>query len=220
MLKEPRRGVSKYARPISGEFETLLDYGSMQLNSIGDFRNFVKTAQDDERYFGINFQNLGRQNNTIEYRLANGTIDENTWIENINLFGGLVMASEELSKIKSKSLEELDDEEKKKLVCLEKIKNAEISSKYKLEALLMLVIPEEDREIYRRRYEINGKLIEEEKQIKKSIKEKMAKKSITVKKIEKKIFSDEDKVNGQDYEKNDIIIQRDLLRENPNMEKE
>ena len=41
-----------------------------------------------------------------------------------------------------------------------------------------------------------------------------------IKKIEKKIFSDEDKVNGQDYEKNDIIIRRDLLRENPNMEKE
>ena len=42
---------------------------------------------------------------TVEFRIPNGTIEPETWIENINLFGGIISASEKLNIIQSKSEE-------------------------------------------------------------------------------------------------------------------
>lgn len=217
--ESPRSTVAKFAGPISGSFEESLNGKTVQLESIKDLRAFAKNSQKYERYFGINFQNLGNERNTIEFRLSNGTIDADTWIENINLFGGLVKMSEELAKIQEKTEQDRTHEEKRKIECLEKIKDSTISQEEKLEAVLEIIIPEENRDIYRKRYSTNSKLIEQNIEIKEAITEKTAKKSIDVKKVSKKIFSETKSVTGQDYEENDIIIERDLQRENPSVEK-
>ena len=70
-----------------------------------------RNENDIARYSGINFMNTGSQGkNTIEFRLANGTIDPDTWIENINLFGGLVKSAQELAEIQKKPENERTEE--------------------------------------------------------------------------------------------------------------
>lgn len=182
----PRDGVPNYARPISKNFEEMLAKGTVQLDSIEDLQRFAKKSQINEageidRYFGINFSNLENPN-TIEFRLANGTIDEETWIENINLFGGIVRASEELARIEQKSVEDRTPVEQKMLDNHERLKYLGVSEQEKLELLLSLVVPEEDRNIYRERYEKNSELIKQNPETEREIIEQVAKSPTDVKK--------------------------------------
>lgn len=209
----PRDGVAEYAKPISSDFENILNRGTVDLQNKDDLKKFVKSAQDS-RYYGINFNNVGGSKDTIEFRLANGTIDAGTWIENINLFGGIVRTADDLAIIQSKSEEQRTDEERKKLECFEFIKKSGISEQEKLETLLAIVIPENDRDVYRKRYEINSKLIEQSPEIKEGITRNIAKSAITVNKVGKKVFLGEDGITGQDYKQSAKIIERDLQRDN------
>ena len=96
----PRKGVLVYARPISGNDESKQE--TINLENESDLEKFIVGTKiiQGTRYSGINYCNVGRkEKNTIEFRLPNGTLDPTTWIENINLFGGLVRVSHELSKI-------------------------------------------------------------------------------------------------------------------------
>ena len=212
----PRSGVPRYASPISSNFENILNSGNIDLTNEEDLKRFVKNAQES-RYFGINFMNIGNSKNTIEFRLANGTIDADTWIQNINLFGGIVKSSEDLAKIQTKPEEERTEEEKNMLENFEQIKSSKISNQEKLEALLSIVIPEEHRDIYRERYEVNSQLIEQNPEIKKGITEKVAKSPIDIKKIGKKVFLGKDGVSGQEYNQVNRDIERNLQRENQNL---
>ena len=132
-----------------------------------DLRQLAMDSQKNEngevdRYHGINYKNLGKgMSGTIEFRLANGTIDEETWIENINLFGGIVRASEELALIEQKTAEDRTAEEQQRLDDFESLKYLGTSDKDKLEILLSLAIAEEDRDIYRERYNANSVLLEQ-----------------------------------------------------------
>ena len=144
----PRKGTLRFAGPVSKEYKDAMDDGSISLKDENDIANFKKQiikAQQD-RYRGINFQNLAEGGkNTIEFRLPNGTVNAETWIQNINLFGGLVRTAEELSKIQGKDESDLSEEEKKKLELFESIKNEDLSEEEKFEALLELVIEEQNR---------------------------------------------------------------------------
>ena len=157
--------------------------------------------------------NLGNKKGTIEFRLSNGTIDENTWIENINLYGGIVKAAEDLAQIQAKAEEQRSEAEKKKIACLEQLKE-EVSPEDKLDALLELTIPEEDKDIYRERYDVNHKLIEEDVKLKTEITGKTAKKPIVINKnkVGRAVFTGEKAVTGQDYEKGVEMLKRDLDR--------
>jgi hypothetical protein len=214
--EKPRSGVGGYARPISQNIEKIADE-NISLDSQEDRIEFAKRVQGTDsrrRYFLVNFLNLGNNKNTIEFRLANGIVDGNTWIENINLFGGIIKASEDLAQIQAKPEEQRSEQEKKKISCLEQLKEKEISSESKLEALLELTIPEEDKDIYRERYDVNHKLIEEDKNLKIQITDRMAKKPIEISKnkIGKRVFTGEKAVTGQDYEKGAEMIRQDLER--------
>lgn len=112
----PRKGVLVYARPISGNDESKQEI--INLENESDLEKFIVETKiiQGTRYSGINYCNVGRkEKNTIEFRLPNGTLDPTTWIENINLFGGLVRVSHELSEIMLKSAEQRTEEEKKML---------------------------------------------------------------------------------------------------------
>lgn len=146
-----RTNAGIYAKFISGNMEKALERGSIQMDSIEDIKKFAKDFEYD-RYFGVNFHNLGNSKNTIEFRMPNGTVDAKTWIENINLFGGIVKASEELSKIQLKPKENITKDEKEKLETFNKLEKEETTSEEMLESLLKLTIKEEDRHIYRERY--------------------------------------------------------------------
>ena len=211
----PRNRIGRYAQPISSGFEDILNSGTVDLQTEDDLKEFVKRAQVD-RYYGINFYNVGENKNTIEFRLANGTINAGTWIENINLFGGIVRAAEDLAIIQSKPEEQRTEKDQKMLEYFEQVKNSEISQQEKLEALLAIVIPENDRDIYRKRYEINSQLIEQSPATKEEITSRVAKSSITVNKVGKKVFLGKDAVTGQEYHKGAQIIENTLQMDEPN----
>ena len=178
----PRQGIKKYAKLISREWEKDLYKGSIQLDSIKDLKDFSKRLLKEDKCFGINFKNLKKEKNTIEFRLSNGTINANTWIENINLFGGLIMIAQSLSIIQEKNKENMTKKEKRMLECFEIVKNVELKKEERLEALLEMIVPEE-KDIYRRRYQVNSKLLEQNLEVKKSITDMIAKRLIDLKKV-------------------------------------
>jgi len=220
----PRDGAIKYAGPISKELKEEMDSGSINLQEEKDVENFKKQILDfqKDRYKGINFKNLEiGEKNTVEFRLPNGTVDANTWIQNINLFGGIIKTAQELSVIQEKEVDELNEEEKKKLECFENIKSEDLDEKEKLEALLKLVIDEPDREIYRQRYRTNYKLIKENSYVQAELESQISDKPVKISKnkIGKKVFTGEDRITGLDEEVTEKIIHREIEKQNIKREK-
>ena len=214
----PREGITAHAQPISGELEKALSLGSINLESEIKLEKFQeKLAKwQESRKRGINFKNLipdvdDVKFGTIEFRMPNGTINADTWIENINLFGGLVKASQDLFLIQSKSEEERTEEEKEKLKCFEDIRDGELSEKEKLESLLKIVIQEEDRDIYRERYKINSELLKLHPEIESKISGKTAKKKVKIstKQIGKAVYSSYGSMNS-DLQATQRFIFRDI----------
>lgn len=95
----------------------------------------------------------------------------------------------------------------------DKIKQEEVSEHEKLEALLTLVIPEEDREIYRERYEKNSKLLEQSSELEENIINSLAKRKIDMNKIGRKVFLGEDGITGEEYRSGVGIIEKALREE-------
>ena len=139
-----------------------------------------------------------------------GTLDANTWIENINLFGGIIKAAQDLAIIQIKPEKEKTLEEQNLLRNFDKIKQEEVSEHEKLEALLTLVIPEEDREIYRERYEKNSKLLEQSSELEENIINSLAKRKIDMSQIGRIVFLGEDGIKGEEYRNGVIIIEEAL----------
>ena len=154
----PRPGVYEYATPISGVFETA-DFFE---NKTDCFIEDAKEKQKD-RFKSLNLMNVNNAKNTIEFRLSNGTLDGNTWIENIRLYGRTVQLAEELGEIKEKlnNKEKLTEEEKRKYALKEMLKD-ERPIDEKMEILMQILFTEEEAQAYKRRYDVNKKLEEKE----------------------------------------------------------
>lgn len=97
----PRNGVDPYAFPISKDLINTLKTGTVNLSTEEDLATFKTNLRifENSRFKGINLTNMDPQviriNKlpTIEFRIPNGTVDADVWIDNINLFGGLIKAS-------------------------------------------------------------------------------------------------------------------------------
>jgi len=158
----PRNGIPKYASPISGKMQQAIENGTINLedeNSLGQFIKELKDMQGD-RYSGINFMNINNNKNTVEFRLANGTINPKMWIENANLFGGMVAIAEELAQIQKNGVK--SEEDKHKLEIFDKLKK-DVGEKEKVEILLELVGVEP--ETYMQRYKANIGLIKDNQEL-------------------------------------------------------
>ena len=188
----PRKGVLVYARPISGNDESKQEI--INLENESDLEKFIVETKiiQGTRYSGINYCNVGRkEKNTIEFRLPNGTLDPTTWIENINLFGGLVRVSHELSEIMLKSEEQRTEEEKKMLYNYEVIQTEQDERKV-AEALIGLCVSQEQMQTYLDRYDENSELLEKTPKINDGLKGQIRKNKIGKKTIPK--------INGVDLE--------------------
>ena len=208
----PRHGFNKNAKPLSKDLEDKLNSPKAQTEEEGNIRNLLLRAEEN-RYYGINFKpsnTADDDKSTIEFRLSNGTLDSDTWIENINLFGGIVKAAENIAIIQKKFKEERTEEEQNLLNVFEKLKQEELSDCERLEILLTLVIPEEDRETYRKRYEVNSELLEKSLDVKEEITRQLAEKTINIREIGKKVFLGENGVTGQEYRDGNPVIEMAL----------
>lgn len=154
----PRLDVVNYADSISHKFSKAIKKGSINLEDEEDLNQFVEGLQrvQESKFSSINLLNIYNEKNTIEFRMPNGTLDPDVWIENIRLFGRIIEISERLAKIEQK---DTTVEEKRLIELREKLKE-EMPEQEKMEILLKLLFLEEERDIYRRRYLENSKLIE------------------------------------------------------------
>lgn len=154
----PRKGVTNYAVPFSTKMQKALQQGSIDLTDNSTKKSVIgelKKVQGN-RYSGLNLLNVNNGKNTIEFRLANGTINPDLWMDNINLFGGIIAISEELAKIQLK--DSPSDKEKLKLEIFEKLlSDIEEFEKFKL----LMDLLELDISRYQARYETNTKLMPE-----------------------------------------------------------
>ena len=213
----PREGVPRYAQPISKKIEGAMESGTINLDGEEDLLKFANEVVQIQgsRYSGINFCNVGKYGkNTVEFRLPNGTINPNTWIENINLFGGIVKSAHELTMIQSKSEEQRTDSEKKVLDDFEILQTEEDENQI-AKALIELCIPLEDRHIYMDRYRTNTPLLDASQDIKNAITDQ-----ISTNKIGKKLFTGKNAVKGEDYEQSSAIIEQALNEHDINYEME
>lgn len=107
---------------------------------------------NNNRETGLNLQNLDKKSkHTIEFRMPNGEINFDELLSNIKLFTKLVQVSHNLAMMDSSS-------EKRKLLSL--LSN-QIKEKDRLEILLNILFDkEEERDIYRKRYNHNTNIFD------------------------------------------------------------
>ena len=214
-------GASHYAVPISKKIENALESGKIDLKNSEDISKFASEIKDVQgnRYSGINFMNVGESGkNTVEFRLANGTINPETWIENINLFGGVIVSAQSISKIQAKNEQDRTEQEKSDLEKFEMLKDKTISNEERLDMLLDLTVSKEDKEIYQNRYKENSKLLEKNDIVSKSIKGQISEETLNFEDKKKKLFEDaiavtKERVTTEDIERQDKNIEN-IIREN------
>ena len=218
----PRYGIENYAAPISQNLERKFA-DTVQLNDIDDLDKFKEKIAEtqDYRIRGLNFKNLGPHGKgTIEFRISNGTTDSKTWIENINLYGGLVRAAEEISLIQKKNLADRTDEEKEKLEIFNALGTDEsLTEEKRLEYLLKLVIQNpQKRDIYTGRYRVNSELIKKNKYISYILDAGTSKKLIRYSnkvEIGKAVFAGKNPINGGEMRECGDLIENEMNKLGP-----
>lgn len=158
--KNQEEAFGKHAEPVSGHISEAIDKGSISLYTDEDLDKFIEGIQGVQqektgRASSLNLLNINNGKNTLEFRLANGSIDPNTWIENIRLFGRCVEMAEKLAQIEKKNEGELSKEDKN-LINLKELLKQKKPEREKMEILLELLFTEEERIVYRDRYDRNS----------------------------------------------------------------
>ena len=156
----PRIGLQEYAVPISPKLNEAIESETVNLENEEDLEQFIYKVQkvQGERYSGLNLLNINNGKNTIEFRIPNGTINPDTWIENARLFGRIIQVSQKLVDIEKQP----QNSKEERLVELKnQLKEEEIAEQEKMEILLELLFSEEERQVYRERYITSSKLLEQ-----------------------------------------------------------
>lgn len=155
-----RKSAETYAKPISKTLEKALENGIIGggAESANELIDVLKNEVINNRETSMNIMNIDGGKNTIEFRMANGTLDANEWIENIRLYGRLVQRAEELTVLQHK--DNRTEEETSRLKAFERLKE-NIPEEEKAEILFDLLFVEEEKQVYQKRYEINHKMCEE-----------------------------------------------------------
>ena len=156
----PRFTLQEVAKSISPKMNKAIEEGTINLENEEDLELFIKEIQDIQvnRFSSLNMLNINNGMNTIEFRISNGTLNPDTWIENSRLYGRIVQISQKIAEIE-KNPESTKEE--KRLVDLKEYLKEEIPEEEKMEILLDLLFEKEERELYRERYFSTIKMLEE-----------------------------------------------------------
>ena len=108
----PRMRLQAYAAPFSTKLSEAIESEIINLESDEDLEQFISEIQEvqDSRYSGLNSLNINNGKNTIEFRISDGTINPDTWIENARLYGRIVQISQRLSEIEKQPEHSEEDE--------------------------------------------------------------------------------------------------------------
>ena len=208
----PREFVVGYAIPLSNDF--MYDFEDGRNNRIITETDLVKLkssliTRQSVRYDGLNFRNMfNRNKQTIECRIPNGTLDPDVWIENINLFGGMIASAQKVDDLLNKK--NRTKEEKQYLGNYFRLINQPMPEEETLECLLGLAVQLEDKEIYRKRYKVNNELVQQDSKINSIIKGNTYDGKISFEKLNTQIFSSKNRPRGEEYEKVEPEINKQL----------
>lgn len=155
----PRFTLQEYAKPISPKINKAIEEGTINLENEEDLNSFIEEIQNVQvnRYSSLNMFNINNGMNTIEFRISNGTLNPDTWIENARLYGRIVQMSQKIADIERNPE---STKEEKRLVDLKEYLKSEIPEEEKMEILLDMLFEEEERELYRERYFSTIKMLE------------------------------------------------------------
>ena len=97
----PRFTLQEYAKPISPKINKAIEEGKINLENEEDLNSFIEEIQNVQinRYSSLNMFNINNGMNTIEFRISNGTLNPDTWIENARLYGRIVQMSQKIAEI-------------------------------------------------------------------------------------------------------------------------
>ena len=155
----PRENIGRFALPFLDSIVSSLRndvvYQDMQ-KSDDDFI-FSLSSWQLTKSNSLNFHHKDKKLHTMEFRVANGSVSFITWMQNVKLFGRLLMISKALGNIQ---LEQAGEDEMNLWNLKEQLKQ-DISLEEKLEILLELLFSENEKEVYRNRYYVNSKLLAE-----------------------------------------------------------
>lgn len=162
----PRSKVFSYANPITVRMIDAMKNNHVDFDDIKDLDSFIDSMHliqkmaHKTRYSSINFENMRKYvKNTIEFRIPNGTIESGVWIDNINLFGGLLYVSKRVVDAKRKLADDITNDDVLAMYCYENIRNNDTSDRNKLICLLNMFPKGIDSNIYLNRYDVNSELI-------------------------------------------------------------
>lgn len=155
----PRKDTAEYAEPISKYLENAKVKGTTGDEFVEDAKEYLRNSRDRS----LNLMNVNNGKNTIEFRLSNGTIDGNTWVENVRLYGRTVQLAQVLGEISEKleAGEELTEDEKRKYTLKEMLKDHRPLDE-KMDILMQILFSKEESEVYYERYNANRKLDKKE----------------------------------------------------------
>lgn len=135
------------ASPIGEKIMKQIENGNLKIGKPKSriYRDtIVKAKVTPERYQGLNLTNIGRKNqNTIEFRMSNGTIDPRVIKENVFLYASIISTAYKMTKMP----ENLGDR-------LSRFYNSNVTEMEKAESFLELIMDNpEDRQVYMERWE-------------------------------------------------------------------
>jgi hypothetical protein len=198
----PRENISDYAKPISKPFEKVVEGGFVDFANIESLRDIEGQLNfASKRCYGINFSNLSNyaDKHTIEFRIPNGTVNPNTWIENINLFGNLLKKCQTITEIRKKDKDQLTPEDKTQLKVYNALVFGDLTMDDRAELLIDFVLPESQQKTFHDRYFVNSKLLNMQEGIKSFLSNETFAKPIDVADLKQKLFEKEGRVTGLEY---------------------
>ena len=157
----PRRNILSYANPFNLKVSEAIKDNSLRFDSIDDVNKFARIIGivQGSRFSSINFKNLGKIfKNTVEFRAANGTLDPDVWIDNINLFGGIMYVAKRVSELFKTDFDSLSRDDQVYLYLFENLKEESLDEYDKLKTFLSLLPSEIDTQVYLDRYDTNAKM--------------------------------------------------------------
>lgn len=158
-----------YASNMKEKLQTILQSDIMQTQTIEEFKGKIVETQlegsqtDQERYFSVNFSNLNYGQNsdnvkdTIEFRLANGTLDSSEIKKTILLYAKMLEKSKEYGILDYKISQnmQLSQAEKEILASRDKMREEQDERKRTEQFIKIMFSDEEMQKEYIERYERN-----------------------------------------------------------------
>ena len=208
----PRANISDYAKPISKSFERVVEKGFVDLTKVENLKEIEGQLNlASKRCNGINFNNLSNfDKHTIEFRIPNGTINPDTWIENINLFGNLLKKCKEITEIRKKDKDALTPDEKQQLGTFNSLVFGDLSIDDRAKLLIDYIIPESQRYEFHKRYFVNSKLLNLHKDVKDFLSSETFEKPVDLMDLKDELFKQEGRIVGKEFAISSTIINHDL----------